>query len=113
MNDDFQEILEILKKEYREELKGKFIQDKSKVGLIEFIFGLLGSITEHDDIRMRIDEPFIGSIDIIIEGKEISIKHTALFAKLLDMADVTEIVTANNGIQFNLTFYGTSKKVSN
>ena len=111
MDAEFQEILTILKEEFRKEMIGTFIPDKNKMKMIEDTMSVLEKIVKCDNIEMRVDTPFIGSVDILMSGKEIHVLEPEVFGELLMLSDVSEIVIGRNGLNFNITYYGTSKKV--
>ncbi len=105
------ELLKALKEQFQKDMTGTFIPNKDKRKLVEDVYTALQSNLKYSVMKMRVDEPFIGSIDILISGKEIRSLNPKVFGQMLALSDVAEIVTTKNGIQLNLTFYGTSQKV--
>lgn len=111
-NAEFKEVLEELKRAVREDLVGTHIPNKERRNEVSKSLEFFKEIIDCDKIEWKIDEPFVGSADIMISGKEIHIKDPKLFGELLKISDVSEIVPMTNGIlQFNITYYGTSGKV--
>ena len=112
MDSDFEEVLQDLKEDIRKDMVGTFIQDKDRMYEVRTAINVFSRIIDCDDIKERVDEPFIGSADILMSGKEIHIKNPTVLCELLKHADVAEIVPVRNGdISFNVTYYGTSRKV--
>ena len=111
MDEEFLEILEALKAEIRIKRPYKLVRDEEKISDIEETMNCIKEIVKCDNIEMRVDTPFLGSVDILITGKDIHVLNPRLFAKLIEHSDVSEIVIGKDGVNFNVTYYGTSKKV--
>ena len=111
MDDGFQEVLDALEAEMRIKRPYKLVRDEEKISEIEKIMNCLKEIIEYDNIEMKIDTPFLGSVDILITGKNIHVLEPKSFIQLIEHSDVIEIVTNKDNVCFNITYYGTSKKV--
>lgn len=108
---EFNDVLMALKEAVRKDLIGTHIPDKKRRLEVEKSLEIFKEIVQCDGISWKIDDPFVGSADIMISGKEIHIKNPKLFGALLKLSDVTEIVPTANGIlQLNVTYYETSRK---
>lgn len=111
MDEDFKNTLEELRNNVADEMYVETVHNESRIEEVKTAFSIFWRIVDCDDIKWRLDEPFVGSADIMISGNEILIKNPTMFCELLKQVDVAEIVPIKDGkVSFNATYYGTSGK---
>lgn len=113
MNDkEFDVVLQDLKEAVKNEMPGIYIQNKDRMADVNNALIVAKAVVDCKSIVEKVDDPFIGSADILMSGDKIHITNPTAMFDVLKKADVIEIVnSANNTVSLNATFYDTSGKV--
>ena len=111
-DEEFDRFINSIRDVIEEEQIGEFVRDDKKTQIVEVTMKYLKKIVDCDRIFCKYDTPFQGSADIIIIGREITVKNPVVFGELLKYSQVSEMYPKTDGtVQVAITYYGTSRKV--